>query len=317
MRFLLPQGIGDSIWGMTKVQSIAKKLGDGKVHVALNTSGVDHKEGRAVEFIGRFGFVSSVSQYQISSILKPGHPTDEEGHYRYIDSGPDNLPGIDYTLIPNTPLERGLRLETWLPEFETNWKIMEDYQFKKWELDQAEELEKEIGPYCVFFLGALLSNTGDGHNRGPLWKPEDWAELGRRITQELRLKVVVVGAPYDLSYWIGQVYPLVREQHWVPFIGNVEISETLAYVKRARFVVSFQSGIGIVAEYLGVPTAIFWRPKGDSISPSIYLSFEEEMRNAWVPPAMLREDKHLGLIYGRHDVSYVFQAMRNRNWSQR
>jgi hypothetical protein len=85
-------------------------------------------------------------------------------------------------------------------------------------------------------------------------------------------------------------------------------------LKTARFVISFQSGIGIAAEYMGVPTGIFWRPKGDSISPQFYLSFDEEMNGAWSPPEMIRARKHLPLYYGRHNAEYVFEQISRRSW---
>jgi len=297
---------------MTKVQSMAKKLGDGHVQIFLNSQFVDGRESRAVPFISGFKFVSEVGQYK-TGILKSGSPVDENGYYRYIDSGVSNLSGIDYVLIPNAPLERGIRLENWFPEFETNWKIMDEFNFNEQDLRIGRVLSAQSG-FCVFYLGSEMSNTTDGHNRGPVWKPEDWALLGRLVQEHLDLKIVVVGADYDRSYWENCVRPLVKAQSWMDLVGQAKISETFGLIRSARFVVSFQSGIGIVAEYMGIPAALFWRAKGDSISPHFYLSFEEKMNGAWSPPEMLAQGKHLALIYGKHSSQDVISQILERGW---
>jgi len=80
-------------------------------------------------------------------------------------------------------------------------------------------------------------------------------------------------------------------------------------------VISYQAGVGIVSTYLGTPTAIFWRPYGDSISPQWILSFDERMASAWVPPATIEAGKHLPLIYGRHGIQHIVSEIRRRGWA--
>lgn len=317
MRFLLPQGIGDSVWALLKIQDIAKKLGDGVVDVYLNTSKTDYREDRAVNFINRFSFVNKVGQL-VTPITKDVYPPlDKDGYYVYLDDGPPtNGLDVDYILIPNRVLERGLRIENWMPDFDVNWSIMDDFRFTDREVRLASDLRKELSEYCVFYLGPETGNTVDGHNRNSLWKPEDWAELGKFVTQRLNSRVVVVGARYDFDYWAKYVRPLVKDQKWIDLIGSTEISAAYAVTKQARFVISYQSGIGIVSEYMGVPSALFWRQKGDSISPypNFYTSFEEAMNGAWSPPEMLVAGKHMALYYGRHDAKFVCEEIVRRGW---
>lgn len=316
MRFLLPQGIGDSVWALLKIQDIAKKLGDGVVDVYLNTSNTDYRENRAVDFINRFSFVNKVGQL-VTPITKDVYPPlDKDGYYVYLDDGPPkNGLDVDYILIPNRILERGLRIENWMPDFDVNWDIMNDFRFTDSELRLAEDLRREF-EYCVFYLGPETGNTVDGHNRNSLWRPEDWAELGKFVTEKLNLKVIVVGARYDFDYWMKYVRPLVKDQSWIDLIGATEIAATYAVCKKARFVISYQSGIGIVSEYMGVPAALWWRQKGDSISPypNFYTSFEEAMNGAWSPPETLAAGKHMALYYGRHDAKFVCEEIVRRGW---
>jgi len=320
MRFLLPQGIGDSVWGMLKVQAISSAIGDGSVEIFLNTANENPNENRALDFIRRFKFVRKAAMIRTQILASKGQSVDEQGYYRYIDSGPPEdlhliANDIDYVLIPNTPLERGIRLEHWLPEFHTNWDLMKDFQFHSYEVAKAESIVYSLKPFCVFYLGPEGGNTVNGHNRGPMWRPEDWVELGRQISK-LGMKIAVVGAYYDSSYYDDYVEPLLQKdgQRWFNLIGHTTIGETFAIIERSEFVISYQSGIGIVAEYLGVPAAIWWRPYGNSISPHFFLSFDEKMNGAWAPPYMIQSKKHFPLYYGRQTPKEIADEISERGW---
>jgi hypothetical protein len=313
MKILVPQGIGDSIWAIHKIQSLAKNE---PIDIRIACWDREHiVETRASDFLKRFKFINSVEPYVVPKnggagpVLMPESPV-ADGYYRYLPDGPADLPDIDFVMMPNAPLERGIRLENWLPELETNWNIMDDFHFT----DKEKELSKsynESGPYAVFFLGSEASNTYAGHNRSGIWKPEYWIELGNRIKEELKTRIIVVGAFYDKSYYDRYIREHVD---WEDMIGKLEINETFAVTKNARFIISYQAGIGIVTSYFGVPTGIFWRAKGDSIQENFYLSFEEAMASAWANPKMIAENKHMPLIYGKHNVDYIMSEMKERKW---
>ncbi len=316
MKILIPQGIGDCVWALHKVQDVAKKKGDGRIEIFIACADPsNHIESRALEFVRRFKFVEKAEMKwipthdRVGATLLPGNPADENGYYRYISDGEGVVDGIDYTLMPNAALERGIRLEDWLPEFEINWNIMDDFQFTT-EEEARGKLHKRDGEYVAFFPGSESSNTW-GHNRGGIWQPSDWIELGRRIQETLGVRILVVGAEYDRDYYDKF---LKNHVNWDDHIGRWGIGDTYAILKNARFVISYQSGIGIVSNYLGVPVAIFWRAKGDSINPHFYLSFEEGMASAWARPDMIESGKHLPLIYGRHDVNYIIDEIQKRKW---
>lgn len=308
MNFLVPQGIGDSIWALLKVQSIAAGEPINIFIACIDKN--NSAEARSLDFVRRFKFVNSAEMYEMpmngnaGCVLQSGPPADEDGLYRYI-SEETVLPGIDYILIPNGSLERGIRLEDWQPGYDTNWKVMDDFSF--------DTPLVSIENYVVFFMSSAESNTISGHNRNGIWSPLDWVELGECIQEELGCKIVVVGASYDRSYYSDYVQPLLNYQ-WIDLIGQLGIGQTYSTIKGARFVISYQSGIGIVANYMGVPAGIFWRAKGDSISPHSYISFDERMAEAWVNPVMIEQGKYLPLIYGRHGVEYIVDEIKKRAW---
>jgi hypothetical protein len=314
VKFVVPQGIGDSVWALHKIRAIAERIGDGRVEVYLAGSGAHEIESRALDFVRRFSFVESAAM-RPWSIRREGHPpVSPEGYYNYLEDGMYEFAGERVcALMPNAPLERGINLAAWLPQYPINWDIWRYFRIPDEERASGLSLVPDQD-YAVFYLGPLNGNTVDGHNRGALWPPRDWIELGRRLHAEFGLSIVAVGAPYDAPYFDLMIGPRLDGDapYWLNLIGRTNIGQLYSITSRARLVISYQSGVGIVSTYLGTPTGIFWRPKGDSISPSTYLSFEESMASAWVPPARL--PVHLPLIYRRHGIDYILDEIRSRGW---
>jgi hypothetical protein len=314
MQFLLPTGIGDSIWALHKVQAIAKAQNEARIDIGLTCGVASQVETRALDFVRRFSFIDSVRMCPGYGILQSPVFTPE-GYWNYIDDGIYEFDKQKWcVLVPNAALERGTRLENWLPHHAINWDIWDDFRITM----QEELLANGRIPYAVFYPGPLDGNTVQGHNRNMIWRPQDWIELGRRIHQDLGLRIIVVGAPYDSSYYDTLLAPNLNgaSGYWTNLIGQTNIGELFTLTRNAKFVISYQAGVGIVSTYLRTPTAIFWRQHGDSIVPNAYLSFDERMASAWVPPAILRDKLHLPLYYGRHDVDYIMNEIHARRWAE-
>jgi len=317
MKFLLPQGIGDSIWALHKIRSVAKAYNEEVIYVFLNCNDPNNYiQCRALEFVKRFKFVVNASMMPVS--IHPEDWHDGDGHYVYISDGWKEAYGHKiFTMMPNGPLERGVKLADWLPEYPIDWGTPKEFLFTEQEEKFADTILKENGPYCTFYLGPLDGNLGMGHNRGQLWTPEEWLELGKFCQEKLGLKVMVLGADYDVPYYEFMVEPnfdKFPQEPWLNMLGQTEIGDTFALVKRSRFTISYQSGIGIFSSYLGIPTGIFWRARGSSINPEVYISFEESMASGWVRPDMIESGKHMPLIYGRNKVDYVMEQIEKRGW---
>jgi len=307
LRIAVPSGIGAALWSLTKVPAMRKKYGAEKVHIAVQNSEIQ----RAAAFVEAFDFVDSVSFEDFP--IHPEDPFTKQGKYAYVPSQSDYF-GYDWLLIANEHLEMGRRLEEWLPEYETDFSIGKRFCFNVRQLDYADAVHDQHGPYVVFYLGPEGGNTAAGHNRGGLWREDDWLELGQ-LCRRAQLSVVVVGAEYDRGYSAPLVDRARREKcEWVDLVGRTEIRETFAVIRRAKFVVSYQSGIGIFCPYLGVPAAVFWRPYGDSIHPSHFVSFQEAMASAWVPPDVLETRRFLPLIYGRCTPQSIVEHAVDHRW---
>lgn len=322
MKFLLPTGIGDTVWALFKIQSIRDRLDPGGAIDALIACGDDYAsnpiESRAVDFVRRFSFIRSVAMQSANIHSSPWHSTD--GCYNYLEDGRYDVAGESVcVLIPNAALEHGIRLEDWLPQYSINWEIFADFHLSPTEVAFGDSLHASLGEFACFYPGPLSGNTHNGHNRNGIWKPTDWIQLGRRIHAEYHLPIVVVGASYDAPYYNHLLSPDLNGDggYWTNLIGHTSIGQLFSVTRHAKFMVSYQAGVGIVSTYLNVPTAIFWRAHGDSISPDVYLTFSEQMASAWVPPSILSAHTHLPLVYGRHDVAYIMEEIKSRGWAER
>lgn len=323
MNFLLAQGIGDSVWGLFKSQSIAKKYNANVcVKIACWRKGII--DTRALDFIRRFDFIKKAEMYvmpkvkgSLGPVIKPGNITNENGIYRYINNGfTKKLKNIDFVLISNGFLEKGISLDNWLPEYKTNWDMVKNhYKFTNKEIEISKQFEDEIGPYVIFYFGPLNGNTIAGANRNQLWKPEEWQKLGEMIYEKYKFKIVVVGAEYDLAYF-NQYFQKYTENknYWINKIGKYKINQTFAICKNSRFIISYPSGIGIFSHYLNVPCCIFNRPKGDSWHPYLYISFEESMADAWAYPNSSKNKKFLSAIYTKDTVESIFNFIVDNKW---
>lgn len=307
--FVCPNGIGDVLWALHKIRSIA--AGE-PIDLILSGDPKRDIDWRAVPFLKRFSFIRSATVLDLPVLRseRDEDKNDAQGRYRYW---PDVQQDHYQYLIPNTILERGERLEQWQCEHPTDWGVVDEFDWSNTE--KGDELGRAFAPFACFYLGPEEGNVDEGHNRGFLWEPKHWVELGLAL-RERGLRVVVVGAGYDRSFWERYVEAGARQagMKWHDMIGKLEIGETMALIRRSRLFVSYQCGLGIFAHYLGCRVAMWWRPDGDSIHPKRLVAFDNGMKDAWTNPAITAQGKYLGLLYKRETPSDIIGEMERRGW---
>lgn len=305
--YLLPPGIGDATWALLKIQSVA---GKGPIDVTLSGDPGKEVDRRAVPFVKRFRFIRDVKVSDVPILEDTReHKTDALGRYRYLPDGPR---GAYHFLMPNKVLEEGRRIEEWLPDHRVNWDIFDQFDWSC--TDRGVLLGKLLHPFVAFYLGPEAAHTDEGHNRGWLWEPRHWVELGRAVKEEHGCNIAVVGADYDRSFFERYVREGLEKEGlvWHDLIGKLEIGETLAFLKASRALVSFQCGLGIVLHYLGGRVVMWWREEGNSAHPKRLVSFAEAMKDAWIRPGW--ERNYFGAVYRRESVNDLLQVMEERGW---
>lgn len=305
--FVLPQGIGDSVWALLKIKALANGkpidvilAGDPRQEVCL----------RAVPFVKRFPFVRDVSVLDVPHLEhgRAEDSTDPKGRYLYV---PDGERGGFHYLMPNKTLEEGKRIEEWLPGVPLDWGIIEEFSWK--DTEKGKELGRSLEPFAAFYLGPESGNTTEGHNRDWLWEPRDWMALGRLLVKR-GLKLALIGASYDKSFWERYCRAGFVEAG-IPvldLLGRMEIGDTFALLRHAKVFVSYQSGLAIFAQYLGVHVVSWWRPEGNSCHHGYLVSFDEKMRDAWTRPEY--QDRYMGLIYKTLTPGDIVAEMDRKGW---
>jgi hypothetical protein len=325
LRVLILCGIGDALWSFALVPALLAKYGKRKVHLVVHHNG-DQRAGRSVSMLKRFRFVSGISQY--SWPIHKLKPVDHEGHLAYtIPPGPPTTARhkkvFDYCLIVNSPLEKGQNLETIAQQLGldaslVNYDVFMDYEETDSDLMAVGHLRgQDNQPYIVAYLGALVDNTVQGLNYGGLWSPHDWIELLDRIYQRTRTRIVLVGAPYDLSYFaeVFKSYNGPLFDRYVNAIGQYPMPSTLSILKHAELVVGFASGVTISSAYLGTRTAIFWRPQHLPMSHIFEKhGFSKEFATDWVPPEMLASNRYLDLWYSIDTPEAIDRRIESAGW---
>lgn len=304
MRIAVPPGIGDSLWAMTKVPALLAQAKETYADIFVCESSLP----RSKEFLERFDFVRSVEYCEWSCV--EAEEVNEDGTVSYAATGQNWHDEFDWILVPNATLERGERLETWQPQWTTDFDVMNRWHFTTQEIRRATEVQRKLGgSYCVMYAGSITGNTHYGHNRHGRWTPQDWCRLAEAVRSEMRRAVVLVGADWDRGFSDGYLQPA---GFWADadMVGKLSICDTMAVIALADFGVFYQSGLGIAASYMGVPAAMWWGRHGESIHPTKYMTFDERMATAWVKPSVLAASEYLPLIYGRESPAEIVDMLK-------
>lgn len=314
MKFLLLQGIGDSLWALLKIEDIAQKMDNGTIDVILNCSIASPTQIRAANFLRRFDFINSVQMARVHELLDRSGEITTDGYYNYVQDGYSRINDA-YTLIPNRTLERGERIETWQENYRINWHIMERFKITIKELNTVDAIKKRYGPYCCLFTGSLCNSSKEGWNRSGIWTAADWIKLGGLIEDLLGLSIIVIGAPYDEDYYTELLYPLLKERKkfW-PLLTRIDIGVTVELLRRCDFFISYACGLPIITTYMNIPTIMFWRKRGNSISPSYNLSPKDDMSTSWVKEETLTSGRYLPAFYGSCTPKELFNEILRRKW---
>lgn len=324
LRVLVLCGIGDVLWSFVLIKALCSKYDCRKIDLFVHHNG-DHRAGRSFNLLKRFSYVSSVSPFAFPVHGTP--PIDTEGYLSYtLTAGPaegQEKNSFDYKFIVNTYLEHGWHFHDIcdllsLDSQKIDYSVFSDYKFYDSDYVGINSLNAAgIDNYIVAYFGALADNTRQGLNYQTLWRIEDWVKTIKNIKNKYNTKIIIVGASYDSDYLAEFTKEYGENFHsdCINAVGQYPIEETIAILKSSRFVIGFASGITISSVYLGVPTAIFWRPQKISMSPHYKkFGFHKDFATNWVPPEMIENRKYIPLWYTRDDPESVLNKISDAEW---
>lgn len=208
----VPAGIGDVYWALTKIKAFAAGR---PVKIIVQSSPYDRACGWAemVDFIDGAEF----------GIFKcgPARETGFQGRWKSLDA----------VLWPNATIDRGERIETWLPHLET------DLNFEV----RCPEYEPRVVVYP--------SSHGSAR-----WTGGDftyWNKVINMLSTNVG-PVTLVGARWDEALAKQITEPCEN------LIGKTTLPQLAGIIKSARVVCGVISGVTILANHFRTPCATIW-----------------------------------------------------------
>lgn len=192
----------------------------------------------------------------------------------------------DFYLSANKHLEEGKRIEQFLPDLSTSFKI--DYQTKEFEKEAKTYLggaKRTIAIYCSAY--SPVRSWG-------FWREKEWMELIDRLNTLFSNQVtfVMIGAEFDQDLTGSLMYRMLRAK--MPFIDTVgaPLGVVVELLKRCQYFIGFPSGLSILANTIDVPTMMF------------YPKHLEKMMNTWPSKESIQDNSYKGLQFCTPDEAF-------------
>ncbi|MGN6438400.1 MAG: hypothetical protein ACTHMM_17790 [Agriterribacter sp.] len=255
-------GIGDSIWLFQKLINCGERfhfqLPNGKPQRGKQIFDLLPKVAASAEYVPGLSYSILYSNNVQNRIHRWEHIKDQQ-----------------FYLSCNAWLERGKRIEAFLPDLPTSFLI--NYDTTVTDKLRAEYLvaeKKHIGIY-----GSSYSSQ----RSWGFWDEHGWHELIKLFhRQNPELVFVIIGASFDEDL-AGRLMQLLL-QDGIPFINTIgePLSVVIEILKRLSYFVGFPSGLSILNETLGMDGFMFY-PKNLI-----------HMMNAWADPARIESGQYKG-----------------------
>lgn len=264
----VPAGIGDNIW------LIQKLLGSGE-RFRFRLAGDLPQRGKQI-----FDLIPQLSAEAAYDGFTSAQPVERNiqasrRHWREIREE-------DFFLSANRHLERGLRLEWFLPDLPTAFRA-------PWETASHREEAERLLPPGPRYVG-LYGSTYSMLRNWSFWNPSAWNDLAKEIWRRHPSSVFVVfGASFDTDFTRDLLAILASHQlASVPVVGR-PLALVVEAMKRLSYFFSFPSGLGILAPTVGCPTLMFYPRQLD------------RMIGAWAEPEAILSGDYVGMVFPTTD----------------
>lgn len=241
-QILIPAGIGDAWWVMTKLPGFLRTHRLGIPDVWVQDNGGPKRTRpylRTLPFIHGAGYKKLADDAWVF----------EEGYRRDGRTVFPNEAGVDYFIAYNGVLGAGKSLEVVDPQYGCDWRPR--MHVSKESLAFRDRLAG-AGPYVLTYW------VEAGMYRFWLQEfgPEKIIKALKLIEESLGARIIFMGATWDQ----GQIGRAVAEQHpeWTDLIGSTTYDQMIGAIMGATAVVGHPAGNTMMATYFNVPTVLLW-----------------------------------------------------------
>ncbi len=248
---LVPSGIGDVYWVMTKLESYIKKHNLGIPEVFIQS--VQGKKQRSFDYLQKFPFLKAGGYRETGSNK---FPEFQEGYLKNGRNIFENVHGCDLFMTYNGTMRFSRKLEETLPEYGVNWypKMFRPLS----QIKAGENYKKEHGKFVVAYF------VDHGMYKGWLaqFSKEDIFQSMKSLVHRTNYKVILIGANWDVG---GIHTSLMRmaiesglEDHFIDLVGMTTLDDLLALLENCELVYGFPSGASLLGAYYKKQTVLLW-----------------------------------------------------------
>jgi hypothetical protein len=299
LKVALPLGIGDVFWSTTKFRALSAMFDGRPIHAYINES-PNHQTVNFLKLVPSVteAVLSKRAPFDVWKELPPNHRFPRWSSL----AGCANWREFDFVLVANGHLERGLRLETWLPELgvdATEWEyplnILPD------DVAHADRLTGGV-PRALLYMSGIGPNAGFHNHR---WTAKDWVNVADLLNAE-GIRPLLVGAPTpdDLGY--EKLFHTAAAGRDIAdsAVGQTTVAQYCALIRGARSWTGLNSGGGIVSGMLRTPTVMMWSDAKYPI-PGVHPRnlLHSNMQRSWLRPERMGVGDYLTISYGSDDLS--------------
>jgi len=223
---IVPAGIGDFSWMYSKLVGLGKEI-----NLTISCD-APKRLGPYTELLP---LVKSVNYDG------PTFPVIREKAIKNVSELVEDTP---IYIEANTHLERGNKLETWLPELPINKHYLLNLGTLNLDYD-----------YIVIYTSSMgMVKCWNG------WGVNEWWDFLRAFNRDFKdYPIVFVGAPWDVDI-VKKIVERVKERRMllIDYSGILHIKDTLSLIKGSKYFLGFPSGLSILANVLGVKATMFY-----------------------------------------------------------
>lgn len=245
-----PPGIGDVYWLLMKL------LPSTNQPITIRVADAENYRGSFLQAVDGVASVESCSTMSYQKLKKLA----AQKKYTKIES--------QMYLEANTWLEGGNRIEDYLPQLETVFRL-------PWKISRSQlfESRKFLGRRTVaIHTSSMKYNTKKDLGIGNLWSPDIWCQIIQEIYDCFTdVDITWIGAKYDVDMlqFLLQKFPKLRSAVEQP----PEV--VMSILRESRGFISYQCGLSVASVCEGIPTYM------------IYYDWLKEIHYSFCPPKMI------------------------------
>lgn len=255
----VPAGIGDSAWVLMKLLTTGERF-----HFLLP----DGQPQRGKQLLDLMPQIAESSAY----VTGLNYAKIDNANVATKGKKWKEITKQEFTLSANKWLENKNRIEGFLPDLETVYRL--DFQTSA--KDKAIAAQLLDGPYKYFGIyGSAYANARHKHYNG--WGPDEWFAYCRMLYSRSReYRFVIIGAEYDED--LAAMLMAKLTEYNIPFINTIgkPLGVVIELLKCLTMFTGFPSGLSIINELLGRDGVMFY---GHKVAGII---------NTWAEPSRIK-----------------------------